>query len=82
MWKWILAKVVEWAVSNLTEEFIKEWADKLKNIVIPWLRLKKDELMVELRAKAADTTTPLDDLAVEAADKFLEALLPDNPETV
>jgi len=79
-WKWIMAKVVEWAVTNLTEEVIKEWVESLKQKVIPWLRTKAYELIAELRAKAADTATPIDDVAVDAFEKLVNILLPDTPE--
>jgi len=73
---WVLQKLIEWLIANLTEQVIKDWADKLKAFVLPWLTKQKDHIIAELRKAAADSSTPIDDVAVDAFDKFLNALLP------
>lgn len=79
MWNWVLQKAVQFLVSNLTEELIKEWAKKTKTVVLPWIRNKKAELIAILRKKAQESTNTLDDAGVDALDIYLEELLPDTP---
>jgi len=76
---WVVQKLVAWLIANLTEEMITEWADKLKAIMVPWIRTKAHQIIADLRVAAADSATPVDDLAVDAFEKFLDAMLPDNP---
>jgi len=81
-WQWVLSLVVEWAAKNLTEEMVQEWVDDLKAVAIPWTRNKFTELVAALRVKAGATDNPLDDVVVDAVEKLINALLPDNPEVV
>jgi hypothetical protein len=76
---WIVKYLVNWLVANLTEELIRDWADQLKVMIMPWVHSYKAKIIAELRAAAADSTTPLDDVAVDALEKFLNALLPAAP---
>ncbi len=79
IWQWALVKMLEYLATNLSVERVKEWADWVKANIVPWVRAKKAELIIALRAKAADTATPIDDVMVDALDVFLEAFIPDAP---
>ena len=72
MKSWIIEKIAEYLISNLTEENLKKWKDAFDAWLMPYLRDYKVELMIKLRAAAADSATQLDDLAVDALDKLLD----------
>lgn len=77
--QWLMTIIINWLAKNLTEAKIKEWAENVKKIVIPWVREKGDALFKTLEEQAARTDTPIDDAAVRAARGLFEAFLPDNP---
>jgi DNA-binding ferritin-like protein (Dps family) len=79
---WIIKKLVEWLASNLTEEIVKEWADKAKQVIAPKLREWADLIVEKCREEAAKTDTTIDDVACDALEVFLDALLPDTETTV
>ena len=72
MKQWILEQIAAFLISNLTEENLKKWKKDLEAKLMPYLRDWKIELLQKLRAAAADTNTPLDDLAVDALEKILD----------
>ena len=72
MKKWIIEQIAAYLISHLTEDNLKKWSGDLNAWLMPILKDYKLELMIKLRAAAADTATPLDDLAVDALEKFLD----------
>lgn len=79
MQDYVLKLLVELLMKYLTKSNLEKWADQLKNIILPRLRIGKNELIVRLRAEAAKTPGAIDDNLVNALDVFLDALLPDSP---
>jgi len=71
----ILKKALEWAASYLTAEKVAEWENQFVGATLPKLYAWKDELILGLRDKAADSETKIDDKAVDAADAFLTKFL-------
>lgn len=74
---WIIKKIIEWLASNLTEEVVKEWADKAKQVIVPKLREWSDLIVEKCREEAAKTETTIDDVACNALETFFDQLLPD-----
>ena len=68
--KVVMGWIINYLVSNLTVEKVKEWSEKFRNWLVPNLELWEKELYTNLKTKATDTQTPLDDAAVEAAHQF------------
>lgn len=73
---WMMTQLVKWLASNLTADRVKGWADMLMAMVLPVIGGYKDDLIKRLRAEAFKTDTVIDDLAVDALDLFLDALMP------
>ena len=72
MKQWIIEQIIKYLVENLTEEKIKEWTDKFNNWLMPILVTYKVDAFAKLHAAAADSATPLDDMAVVALEKLVD----------
>lgn len=79
---WILGVIVKWLLGMITSGTIEAVADKIKALVIPFIRSYKQDLFTRLKAEAAATSTPLDDAWIAWLDALLDAFLPDNPKTL
>jgi len=75
MKEWIVKLIVQWLLANLTEDNLKEWADKAKAWLKPLVQQYKADIMAFLKAEAAKTDTPIDDKIVNGADKFMDYIL-------
>ena len=75
MKQWIIEMIVKYLIENLTDEKIKEWTDKFNNWAKPYLLDWKVEIFQKLRSAAADTATPLDNMAVDALEKIVDQYL-------
>lgn len=75
---WIIDRVAEWAISNLSSRNVDEWVERLAKYLLPKVRGEKQRFVDALKKAAARTDTKIDDAAVDALDSLLEAFLPDN----
>ena len=73
MKSWILKLLVEWLVSNLDQEAVKEVMDKY---VLPFLKDQKATLYKWLDDLAASNDEEWDDVLVQVVKFFFDALLP------
>lgn len=78
----IIGWIAQWIANNITEEDMKRWIATFQAYVMPKLREWRDLLIATLRDLEKDANNPLVSTAVDLVEKFLEALLPDNPTTL
>lgn len=78
----IMKMFVGWAAKELSEDTVKDWAGQVKAVALPWVKVRKDELIEKLRKEAEKSDTEIDDVAVNALDSFLDAFIPDNTKCI
>lgn len=64
----------------LTKDQIEKWAEVLKRAALPYFEAKKNVLIADLRKRAKETDTKLDDLAIDALSTFIDAFFPNKPQ--
>lgn len=79
---WILGLIVKWLLGMISSGAIEDIAQKIKGLVVPFIRSYKAEIFARLKKEAAKTSTQLDDAWIEWLDALLDALLPDCPKTL
>lgn len=73
---WLLGIIVKWILDQVANGGAENLVERLRKIVVPWVRHYKEELVTRLKKEAAETATPLDDAVIKALDSVLEAIIP------
>lgn len=75
----VIKAILAWASKYVTKEKVEEWLTYAKNVVVPYLRSKADELVAWLAVEATKSETPIDDKVVLVVKWVVELVLPATP---
>ena len=70
--KFMIEMILKYIIQNLSQPKVAELVNKY---VLPILHGWKATIVAQLRAKAKDTSTPINDAAVDVVEAALEAIL-------